>query len=111
MRHPRPLTAAELHLELEKEQEAVVRMPMLDVHIPEEQVDRLELLLPGRDGHQPRYFAILLPGRLLKDSETTLKKSLLIAVGQSPHARAFRSAGTFSVCGIYSFKYYFKCPT
>ena len=24
MRHPRPLTAAELHLELEKEQEAVV---------------------------------------------------------------------------------------
>jgi hypothetical protein len=25
MRHPRPLTAAELHLELEKEQEAIVR--------------------------------------------------------------------------------------
>ena len=25
VRHPRPLTAAELHLELEKEQEAVVR--------------------------------------------------------------------------------------
>jgi hypothetical protein len=25
MRHPRPLTAAELHVELEKEQEAVVR--------------------------------------------------------------------------------------
>lgn len=26
MRHPRPMTAAELHLELEKEQEAVVRL-------------------------------------------------------------------------------------
>ena len=26
IRHPRPLTAAELHLELEKEQEAVVRL-------------------------------------------------------------------------------------
>jgi hypothetical protein len=27
LRHPRPLTAADLHLQLEKEQEAVVRMP------------------------------------------------------------------------------------
>jgi hypothetical protein len=27
MRHPRPMTPAELHLELEKEQEAVVRFP------------------------------------------------------------------------------------
>lgn len=26
LRHPRPLTAAELHFELEREQEAVVRM-------------------------------------------------------------------------------------
>lgn len=26
LRHPRPLTASELHLELEKEQEAVVRL-------------------------------------------------------------------------------------
>jgi hypothetical protein len=26
LRHPRPLTAADLHLQLEKEQEAVVRM-------------------------------------------------------------------------------------
>jgi hypothetical protein len=28
LRHPRPLTAADLHLQLEKEQEAVVRMPL-----------------------------------------------------------------------------------
>lgn len=27
IRHPRPMTAAELHVQLEKEQEAVVRMP------------------------------------------------------------------------------------
>jgi hypothetical protein len=29
LRHPRPLTAADLHLQLEKEQEAVVRMAEL----------------------------------------------------------------------------------
>jgi hypothetical protein len=35
MRHPRPLTAAELHLELEKEQEAVV-CSLIILHIPDD---------------------------------------------------------------------------
>jgi hypothetical protein len=31
LRHPRPLTAADLHLQLEKEQEAVVRPASMNV--------------------------------------------------------------------------------
>jgi hypothetical protein len=44
MRHPRPLTAAELHLELEKEQEAIVRSPACE--------SAFESLIPGILGKQ-----------------------------------------------------------
>jgi hypothetical protein len=35
LRHPRPLTAADLHLQLEKEQEAVVRTPPFSMILAE----------------------------------------------------------------------------
>lgn len=56
MRHPRPLTAAELHLELEKEQEAVVRSRhshwsvAMDANIPS-QVNRLTRELTALRAH------------------------------------------------------------
>ena len=44
LRHPRPLTAAELHLQLEKEQEAVVSL----FNISPRYIDILNLICIGK---------------------------------------------------------------